>query len=184
MRAFANFHPFSIDGDFEFVPRRSGRNFRSGRTGYRNQRRGCLKLLAHEKRLHRSIAERIAPEAVCPKPQIEASRIACAISFSRALSCSFEPSGLRCARRCNASSWRIVPTRHGTHWPHVSLRKNAAMRRRIRSEEHTSELQSRLHLVCRLLLEKKKKSYAHSHPLQLTTTRRRRLNHPLRWPTI
>src|SRR5687768_17806224 len=33
-----------------------------------------------------------------------------------------------------------------------------------RSEEHTSELQSRLHLVCRLLLEKKKKnvmSYIH-----------------------
>src|SRR2546422_4465046 len=28
-----------------------------------------------------------------------------------------------------------------------------------RSEEHTSELQSRLHLVCRLLLEKKKKTY-------------------------
>src|SRR3989442_11487355 len=28
---------------------------------------------------------------------------------------------------------------------------------RIRSEEHTSELQSRPHLVCRLLLEKKKK---------------------------
>src|SRR5256884_3792783 len=30
-----------------------------------------------------------------------------------------------------------------------------------RSEEHTSELQSRLHLVCRLLLEKKKKSASH-----------------------
>src|SRR2546429_5158685 len=30
-------------------------------------------------------------------------------------------------------------------------------RRWPRSEEHTSELQSRLHLVCRLLLEKKKK---------------------------
>src|SRR2546429_3802603 len=28
-----------------------------------------------------------------------------------------------------------------------------------RSEEHTSELQSRLHLVCRLLLEKKKSAY-------------------------
>src|SRR5690554_7471183 len=28
--------------------------------------------------------------------------------------------------------------------------------RRVRSEEHTSELQSRPHLVCRLLLEKKK----------------------------
>src|SRR2546429_3090486 len=31
-----------------------------------------------------------------------------------------------------------------------------AVRRGWRSEEHTSELQSRLHLVCRLLLEKKK----------------------------
>src|SRR3989449_10343703 len=29
----------------------------------------------------------------------------------------------------------------------------------LRSEEHTSELQSRLHLVCRLLLEKKKTAY-------------------------
>src|SRR2546429_6277049 len=33
----------------------------------------------------------------------------------------------------------------------------------VRSEEHTSELQSRLHLVCRLLLEKKKQ---HSTPHQ------------------
>src|SRR2546422_6447558 len=33
----------------------------------------------------------------------------------------------------------------------------AARPRQDRSEEHTSELQSRLHLVCRLLLEKKKK---------------------------
>src|SRR5256884_5536150 len=32
--------------------------------------------------------------------------------------------------------------------------------RDIRSEEHTSELQSRLHLVCRLLLEKKKNNLA------------------------
>src|SRR2546429_6317321 len=32
-----------------------------------------------------------------------------------------------------------------------------------RSEEHTSELQSRLHLVCRLLLEKKKKRHRHAH---------------------
>src|SRR2546422_4310066 len=31
-----------------------------------------------------------------------------------------------------------------------------------RSEEHTSELQSRLHLVCRLLLEKKKTSTRHT----------------------
>src|SRR2546429_7185556 len=33
----------------------------------------------------------------------------------------------------------------------------ATIRHGSRSEEHTSELQSRLHLVCRLLLEKKKK---------------------------
>src|SRR2546422_11321480 len=33
-----------------------------------------------------------------------------------------------------------------------------------RSEEHTSELQSRLHLVCRLLLEKKKKNTATTPP--------------------
>src|SRR2546422_11121509 len=33
----------------------------------------------------------------------------------------------------------------------------SAGRKSPRSEEHTSELQSRLHLVCRLLLEKKKK---------------------------
>src|SRR2546429_6074163 len=36
---------------------------------------------------------------------------------------------------------------------------------RFRSEEHTSELQSRLHLVCRLLLEKKK------NPMRLTLTK-------------
>src|SRR5437660_7133788 len=32
-----------------------------------------------------------------------------------------------------------------------------------RSEEHTSELQSRGHLVCRLLLEKKKAIHVHTH---------------------
>src|SRR5215813_15633974 len=35
-----------------------------------------------------------------------------------------------------------------------------------RSEEHTSELQSRPHLVCRLLLEKKKKSVFNPTPLR------------------
>src|SRR3712207_7426280 len=33
--------------------------------------------------------------------------------------------------------------------------------REVRSEEHTSELQSRQYLVCRLLLEKKKKTISH-----------------------
>src|SRR5438045_5822105 len=45
-----------------------------------------------------------------------------------------------------------------------------------RSEEHTSELQSLRHLVCRLLLEKKKKYSArvniihHHHPQRIATT--------------
>src|SRR3712207_8385874 len=39
----------------------------------------------------------------------------------------------------------------------------AARDRRVRSEEHTSELQSRQYIVCRLLLEKKKKSTKYEH---------------------
>src|SRR2546422_6067417 len=46
------------------------------------------------------------------------------------------------------SRWSVAP-RGGSYQAEVNLMK--------RSEEHTSELQSRLHLVCRLLLEKKKK---------------------------
>src|SRR2546422_4977856 len=38
----------------------------------------------------------------------------------------------------------------------AALSRHARGDPRVRSEEHTSELQSRLHLVCRLLLEKKK----------------------------
>src|SRR2546422_6153972 len=38
-----------------------------------------------------------------------------------------------------------------------------------RSEEHTSELQSRLHLVCRLLLEKKKTKNNTNHDIQCKT---------------
>src|SRR2546429_3185763 len=50
-----------------------------------------------------------------------------------------------------------------TAGPSERQRRKAARRPRPsrpswRSEEHTSELQSRLHLVCRLLLEKKKKN--------------------------
>src|SRR5436305_9017796 len=41
---------------------------------------------------------------------------------------------------------------HGHHWKGIQINRID----RQRSEEHTSELQSRPHLVCRLLLEKKK----------------------------
>src|SRR2546429_9332129 len=53
----------------------------------------------------------------------------CVSSWSRPRS----PNASRCSRQINTRLWMCV-----------------------RSEEHTSELQSRLHLVCRLLLEKKK----------------------------
>src|SRR2546422_8002303 len=61
---------------------------------------------------------------------------------------------------------RAVATRAGAgrlriSWPPPKTRNRIASDawgRERRSEEHTSELQSRLHLVCRLLLEKKKKA--------------------------
>src|SRR2546421_5398176 len=46
----------------------------------------------------------------------------------------------------------------------------ARPRARCRSEEHTSELQSRSDLVCRLLLEKKKTSYTREHIDPATST--------------
>src|SRR2546422_6969402 len=56
--------------------------------------------------------------------------------------------------------WRILST---------TTAKMDAVTTPPRSEEHTSELQSRLHLVCRLLLEKKKKeNYVPQHPRQRT----------------
>src|SRR3989442_9414581 len=47
--------------------------------------------------------------------------------------------------------------------PQDFLDDDAVSRRVTRSEEHTSELQSRPHLVCRLLLEKKKKNNNTNH---------------------
>src|SRR5690625_6935866 len=46
-------------------------------------------------------------------------------------------------------------TRIKTGYPDRDLKKFKGVRVEHRSEEHTSELQSRGHLVCRLLLEKK-----------------------------
>src|SRR2546422_8194373 len=54
---------------------------------------------------------------------------------------------------------RDVLFRRGVHQAVQRLLATLIGKQRFpaRSEEHTSELQSRLHLVCRLLLEKKKK---------------------------
>src|SRR5215469_16384718 len=56
------------------------------------------------------------------------------------------PCGAGAQRRCTNGA-RLGAPGSSHHWRH----------RRPRSEEHTSELQSRRDLVCRLLLEKKKK---------------------------
>src|SRR2546429_7013354 len=65
----------------------------------------------------------------------------------RTTSCARSTCGRR--RSCGNTSTRTRPSR-----PRAAARTTAAWR--WRSEEHTSELQSRLHILCRLLLEKKK----------------------------
>src|SRR2546429_7872816 len=67
-----------------------------------------------------------------------------------------------CAAHCAPARRRhtgsaIRPGRHQLH-AHAATTPLARTAGQDRSEEHTSELQSRLHLVCRLLLEKKKPS--------------------------
>src|SRR3712207_7417786 len=56
------------------------------------------------------------------------------------------------------SAARTNPGPRSRHVGRRSARANATSRVVSRSEEHTSELQSRQYLVCRLLLEKKKNS--------------------------
>src|SRR2546429_6570200 len=56
-------------------------------------------------------------------------------------------------RTCNT---RTGPHKRARSSAKKEARPTRARGHRPRSEEHTSELQSRLHLVCRLLLEKKK----------------------------
>src|SRR2546422_4807916 len=69
--------------------------------------------------------------------------------------------GGRRGGRCPASRARQSATagdgrRGGVHAVRVPVEGQPESHQLVRSEEHTSELQSRLQLVCRLLLEKKK----------------------------
>src|SRR3712207_7473956 len=60
------------------------------------------------------------------------------------------------ASRASRMERRATATRSGSCSPRSSRYPSSSSRRgRARSEEHTSELQSRQYLVCRLLLEKK-----------------------------
>src|SRR3712207_7793585 len=67
-------------------------------------------------------------------------------------------------RATSTAAWRPRPAREGP------CAAGGARRRPPRSEEHTSELQSRQYLVCRLLLEKKKKG--NELPLQYHSCQR------------
>src|SRR5207253_10625906 len=65
-------------------------------------------------------------------------------------------------RMADRKSWTMdLLTRFTVLIERSRIRRNFV--RLVRSEEHTSELQSRGHLVCRLLLEKKKKKKLKNH---------------------
>src|SRR5439155_20129477 len=74
--------------------------------------------------------------------------------------CPTSPSRPGRARRRRQASRRREPRRaRRSPSPRASRRARQRLRRALlRSEEHTSELQSRGQLVCRLLLEKKKRT--------------------------
>src|SRR2546429_1091518 len=65
------------------------------------------------------------------------------------------------AQRIRQVSNEVLQVHQGALYPALHRLEQQGWIRAKRSEEHTSELQSRLHLVCRLLLEKKKKTAQH-----------------------
>src|SRR2546422_1947907 len=83
------------------------------------------------------------------------------VSWSSAVARNARPSAVRVKRICSPAI-ASTPTRKTTRGNHPMASCPA-----MRSEEHTSELQSRLHLVCRLLLEKKKKKQSRYGRLHL-----------------
>src|SRR5260370_4762510 len=94
------------------------------------------------------------------------------MACSRTPKCRFRPESVGVKSPAPAKVRRVLvegvrsadpPSSHGTFLP-MALSTSALV---SRSEEHTSELQSHLNLVCRLLLEKKKTSihrYRHNVP--------------------
>src|SRR2546422_7656292 len=75
------------------------------------------------------------------------------------------------SNECHSTLWGNVASRRMTSTANRAASSNSprVCQSRVRSEEHTSELQSRLHLVCRLLLEKKKNIPYDIRPFRPTT---------------
>src|SRR2546422_3138380 len=91
-------------------------------------------------------------------------------SATDATSAPWAPGRPKLFARSAVTRWIVTPRYPRTTWPAAASCVRTGLARLVgiakpipteppdrRSEEHTSELQSRLHLVCRLLLEKKKK---------------------------
>src|SRR3712207_7689699 len=66
---------------------------------------------------------------------------------------------------CSSPSIRTNGTFPTFRWRSLAPRSTVWRSSSSRSEEHTSEIQSRQYLVCRLLLEKKKKHLTYHHLL-------------------
>src|SRR5690606_40939524 len=97
-----------------------------------------------------------------PRPSIYSLSLHDALPICLAVHCLLAPDHLELARWLSvvallvvASGWRPRLTALPHWWLTWSLSVSATLTDG-RSEEHTSELQSRENLVCRLLLEKKK----------------------------
>src|SRR5258708_23363784 len=71
--------------------------------------------------------------------------------------------------------WGQIPAREQRGLILANMLGAKLIGRTMRSEEHTSELQSPDHLVCRLLLEKKKKNREKCRKSGYVSSRRRRL---------
>src|SRR2546422_4584333 len=75
--------------------------------------------------------------------------------FAEPVDCSKAKDPARCEERVAKFKAAHSSAEKACEGKQVDARRDCM---RKRSEEHTSELQSRLHLVCRLLLEKKKRA--------------------------
>src|SRR2546422_7043922 len=111
-----------------------------------------------------------APAAITPPPARTRGRLAARRSrAASAMSATWQggrrpypPAGRSPSTRAKRKSFGIE-TAIGPGRPVLNRSNPPLSVRAIRSEEHTSELQSRLHLVCRLLLEKKKQKNKRTH---------------------
>ena len=119
-------HRLAVDLERRRTPRRGGaatrrrrRHDHRARHRARRRARACDRGLDRARR--RSGRGRRSRRRASPAPSSASSASSVG---ARAVAAAVARAG------ASASSWRTVPTRQGTHWPHDSSRKNAAMRSR------------------------------------------------------